>query len=238
MANENSTPIPNHQNSTVPTNPSGAGGGRGGASGKRGGGKQHHDKNPKRARAEGINETREEVDPDITPEMEFAEEMEDGIGDMPIDIGIGNREMLVDYSYNYRGIVIKKFSLGDETRKTSEIHLSKKVCESLLEHESEVLNASQSIEMGEHTSYNLDLGNNFIVQAESEGGFDVTHIRKVIRPAKRMSSNYGAAPVPSASSSGTPESTTHSNTGLTFKFGELNILFTIIKKVVGLLVGF
>ncbi len=72
--------------------------------------------------------------------------------------------MLVDYSDNYRGIVIKKFNWGDDTRKTSEIHLSKKVCESLLEHKIDVLNASQSIEMGEHTSYNLDLGSNFIVQ--------------------------------------------------------------------------
>ncbi len=198
---------------------------------KRSNARSHDHNKTKKPRQEEPLEAEMEPAHDILPSEEFPDELRDNGIDMPVDIGLGNREMTVDYSFNYKGLVIKKFS-GDETRRSNEIHLSKKVCETLMENETDILIASQKIEMGEHTQYHLDLGNNFMVQAESDGGFDVTHIRKIIRPPKRC--QYFASSM--ATSSAEPPQ--HSQTGLTFKFGEMKLLFTIIKRVIGMLVGF
>ncbi len=154
---------------------------------------------------------------DICPDTENVNDIA-----LPIDIGGLHREIVLDFSFNQKGVVLRKnlHNEPDITKKCSEIHLSRKICESLLENEQDILEASLRAEMGEEIDYTFNLGNNFFVYTNSNSGYDVMHIRKIY--------NYNQQ----------DKAYIHSNTGMTFKFSEIKYFLHLLKKIVNLLTYF
>ncbi len=165
---------------------------------------------------------------DITPEMEINGDVVDL--DMPVDIGGLHREIMMDFSHNYRGIVLRKVTGGeiDIRKKYCEIHLSKKICTELIANEQAILEASLRTEMGEDSNFSLCLGGNFYVYVNTDAGYDVIHIRKI----------YTA--IRTATSSGLPDdkNLVHSHTGVALKFSEIKYFLHLLKKVLNLLTSF